>query len=288
MKSVIISGVAGLAFLGGGFFAGMKLSPLPKVPAKTSAPAATVAAPTAIADPITPESLKKTSEELTDLNKNLQQREHDVAVREQAVKQREDEMDAERDALNRSHQKFNQLYGEFQQRLQLVESNEIDQLKRQDDLYTTMDVASAVDLVRGRDDSAVTRLFSVMEVKELAKFVAQWKTKYPDDAARLLRLLDGMGRVVPKDEMAMPDAAVPTSDTGVVAPPATLPDASTPSAASSPAPDAAGPVSDPNAAPAADPGAAAPNSLSSPAEASTNAPPPADAVSAAPSAAPAN
>lgn len=210
MKSVLIAGLVGMIFLAGGFFLGLRLAHLPSVPKKPVMAAPVAVDSAAPPNPITPESLQKASEGMMDLNKTLQARERDLATREQHVKQREDELDAERQALNRSHEKFNRLYGEFQDRLQLVEDNELAQLRRQVDLYSAMDIAQAVDLIHAQDDNSVIRLFSMTDLKVLSRMITQWKVKYPDEAPRLLRILNGMGRVLPKDKMTIADAAAST------------------------------------------------------------------------------
>jgi hypothetical protein len=248
MKNYLIGGVVGLLFLAGGFYVGLRFAPRPVPKKALVTTAAKVAAPAPEA--ISLDILRKTTERMMEVNQALQARAHDVAAREQRVHEEEEELAAERAALDRSHDKFKELYGQFQQRLELVDSTEQDQLQRQVVMYNSMDPAQSIDLIRGLDDSTVTRLFSIMETKPLAKLVSAWKTKYAADAPRLLSILDGMGRVVPKDKMTMPE------NTGT-AEASSAPAASSDSAAT-PVADAAAPAATPNtpaSAPAPDPAA---------------------------------
>ena len=131
------------------------------------------------------------------------------------------------------------------------------------------------------DDATITRLFSVMDTKPLGKLVAQWKTKYPEDGARLLALLDGMAQVMPKEKIALSDADA-SSAASAAASGTPAPDSTT-----APAPDAATqpPASpDAGASPATTP-APAPTSDSSSAP-STDAAPPATTTAPAPLAPP--
>jgi len=262
MKNLAIAGVIGLAFMTGGFWFGMRLMPLPPSRAKEApvhAPSAQASAP----DPISLEALKKTSQTMMSLNLALQAREQKVTAREQKAKEREDELDAERAALDRSHEKFKLLFGEFQQRLQLVEANQLDQLQKQAALYGAMGTTQSIELVRAMDDASMTRLFSVMDVKPLAKLVAEWKTKYPDDAPRLLRALDGMAQVMPKEKIALSNSTT-ASDSGSPGPSAPsasqTPDASAPDSTATPPSNSAAtdapPPSAPTPAPAPDPSSA--------------------------------
>jgi hypothetical protein len=275
MKNAIIGGVVGLLFMGGGFYFGLKLHPLPAPPAPVVA-----AAPVAVAKdkvmmpppgvPITVDALRKTSESMMSLNEALQAREQAVALREQKAQQREDELAAERAALDKSHEKFKELYNEFQSRLQLVEASQVAQLQKQADLYTSMGTTQSIDLIREMDDTAMVRLFSVMDTKPLGKMIAEWKTKYPQDVPRIMHNLDGMAQVMPKEKIALN-----TQDTAA---PAAAPDASAPAA---PAPDAAAP--DPNAAAPAPDATPAPAATPDPSAAPSAAPAaPADATPAAP------
>lgn len=203
MKNYLIGGVIGLLFMAGGFWFGLRLAPKP--PAKKVA--ATTKAPAPTPEAISLETLRKTTEGMMDINQALQAREREVAAREKRVHEEEDEIAAERSALDRSHDKFKELYAEFQQRLELVDNNEQDQLQRQVTIYNSMDPTQSVDLIRAMDDPTVIKLFSIMDVKPLTKTVSAWKAKYPTDGPRILAMLNGMGRVVPKDKMIMPDGA---------------------------------------------------------------------------------
>jgi hypothetical protein len=284
MKNLLIAGVVGLAFMTGGFWFGLRLAPLPP-PQSKDAPALAQSPAVPKPDPISVETLRKTSETMMTLNQALQAREQTVAAREQKVKEQEDELGAEREALDRSHEKFKALFEEFQQRLQLVEANQLDQLQKQAALYEGMSVDQAIDLIRVMDDASITRLFSVMDTKPLSKLVAQWKSKYPQDGPRLVATLDGMAQVMPKEKIALSDpTTIPVPDsTGSPAPAANpAPDPSTPD------PTATPPAADPNAAtpapastPAPDP-SAAPTPASTPPAVSTPAPsltPPPDTTS---------
>ncbi len=239
MKNLVIAGVIGLAFMSGGFWFGLRLAPLPPPRAK-EAPVHAQSAAASTPAPISMEALKKTSESMMALNQALQLREQRVAAREQKAKAREEELDAEREALDRSHEKFKLLFGEFQQRLQLVEASQLDQLQKQAVLYGAMGTTQSIELIRGMDDSSMTRLFSVMDVKPLAKLVAEWKTKYPDDTPRLLRALDGMAQVMPKEKIALSDstAAPDSGSPGSLAPSANqAPEASAPNSTATPPAD---------------------------------------------------
>ncbi len=298
MKNAIIGGVVGLLFMCGGFFFGLKLKPLPAPPAPVVAAAAPVVnSKTTVVlpkpgTPITVDVLRKTSESMMTLNDALQAREQAIAVREQKVQQREDELAAERGALDRSHAKFKELYNEFQSRLQLVEQNQMAQVQKQADLYTSMGTTQSIDLIRNLDDSAMIRLFSVMDTKPLGKLISEWKAKYPEDVPRIMHNLDGMGQVMPKDKIALntdaatpapaaptgasPDTAAP--DSNAPAPTAT-PDASAPAATPAPgadatpapatAPDSSAPAAAPATPPSTDATPAAPTTDSSATPAST-------------------
>ena len=269
MKNILIGLVVGMLSMGGGFFFGLHLKPIPAP--KKAVPAPVAAAAPAPHEAFSVDTLRKTSEDMMDVNDALKAREKTVAAREKKARETEDELAAERAALDRSHDKFKALYAQFQGRLQLVEANEQDQLQRQVIVYNAMDPVQAADLVRNLDDGTVIRLFSMMETKPLARLVSAWKTKYPKDAPRLLLAFDGMGRVVPKDKITLP-ADAPATDSGTVTAPAvpvTLTD-------SAPAAPAAGPASDASAPAATDAIAAPGDSTSSPA---TTAPTPTTASS---------
>jgi len=242
MKNLIIAAIIGVAFMTGGFWYGLRLKPVPPPHSKeVSAPATVAAAPAP--PPISIETLKKTSETMMALNEALQARERNVAEREQKAQEREDELSAERGALDRSHEKFKALFNEFQQRLQLVEASQLDQLQKQAELYSAMGTTQSIELIRAMDDSSMTRLFSVMDIKPLSKLVAEWKTKYPEDTPRLLHALDGMAQVMPKDKIALSD-------------PTTAPDSTSPASpapAANPSPDAPAPDAPATPSPAADP-----------------------------------
>jgi hypothetical protein len=278
MKNLLIASFIGLLFMGGGFWFGMKLMPVPSAPGKgIAAAASTTAASAANASTISLDALKKTSETMMSLNEALQIRERNVAAREQKVKQQEDEIAAERSALDRSHEKFKALFDEFQQRLQLVEASQMDQLQKQASLYESMGADQSVDLVRAMDDASVTRLFSVMDDKILAKMISEWKTKYPGDTPRLLAALNSMAEVQPKEKIALSEPTVPSDSSS--------PDASP--APTSPAPDAATPAAtpDPTTTATPDPGTMAgapadPNTTSTPAsDPNATSPAPSDANS---------
>jgi hypothetical protein len=263
MKNLVIAGVIGLVFMAGSFWFGLRLAPAPPPRAKEASvhEQAQNTAPSK-PDPIGLETLKKTSETMMTLNQTLQVREQNVAAREQKAKQREDELNAERAALDRSHEKFKLLFGEFQQRLQLVEASQLDQLQKQAGLYNAMGTTQSIELVRAMDDLSMTRLFSVMDVKPLAKLVAEWKTKYPDDTPRLLQALDGMAQVMPKEKIAL---SIPTT-----APDSASPGSLTPSA--NQAPDPSAPDATPNPTPASGSSSAPAPAVSTPTPALT--PPP--------------
>jgi hypothetical protein len=236
MKNLIIATVFGTAVMAGGFWYGMRIAPKPVAKPPTTAAAQSPGATnepgaTPAADAISVDTLKKTSEEMMTLNQALQDREKKVAEREQKVAQQEDEIRAEREALDRSHDKFKTLFNEFQSRLQLVEANQAADLQKQSELYTTMNIDQSIDLIRAMDDDSMTRLFSVMDTKPLSKLVAAWKVKYPNDSQRLLRALDGMSRVLPKDQIALSD---PPASTTTASPDSTAP-AATPDSATPPA-----------------------------------------------------
>jgi len=283
MKNLIIATIIGLLFMAGGFGVGMKLAPkqVPKIKAPAEAQAAGKTAPEAISI----DTLRKTSETMMSLNQALQDREQKVAEREEKVKEKEDELAAERAALDRSHEKFKVLFDEFQQRLQLVEANQTEQLQKEAELYSSMGTDQSIELIRAMEDPAMIRLFSVMDTKPLGKLVAAWKTKYPEDVPRLLHALDGMAQVMPKEKIALTDPTT-TPDTGSTEAPAP---AATPTAdapPSAPTPDASATAPEPSAPTSADPSA----TTSTPSTASTpdpsSAPAPASATPADSTAAP--
>jgi hypothetical protein len=271
MKNLMIASVVGLLFMAGGFWYGLRLKPLP-TPASTEALAAALtksAAPDA-PPPISVATLTKASESMMSLNEALKAREEKVAAREEAVKEREDELAAERTALDSSHEKFKALFEEFQQRLQLVEANQVEQLEKEAELYEGMNIDQAIDLIRVKDDGAITKLFSVMETKPLGKLVGQWKVKYPQDGARVVAVLDGLGEVMPKEKIALSDTTAPTD----ASPAAPATDASSPAPsadASAPTPVAPATDSTTPAAPEPDPTTQPPDN-SSPAAAPAPAP----------------
>lgn len=244
---MIISGFIGTAFMAGGFWYGMRVAPVPTPKPKAvatqtqtpGAPADTSATAEAAApDTINIDSLKKASDSMMSLNQALQAREKNVALREQKAKEKEDELVAEREALNRSHEHFKTLFTEFQARLQLVEAKQMEELQKQSALYTTMSIEQSIDLMRAMDDSDMTRLFSVMDTKPLSKLVAAWKAKYPNDSQRILNVLDGMARVLPKDQIALND---PPSDSKTGSPDSQAP---TPAPTATPAPESSATPSD--------------------------------------------
>lgn len=265
MKNLLIAGVVGLAFMTGGFWFGLRLAPLPP-PHSKEAPALAQSSAIPKPDPISVETLRKTSETMMTLNQALQTREQAVAAREQKVKEREDELGAERDALDRSHEKFKALFGEFQQRLQLVEANQLDQLQKQAALYEGMSVDQAIDLIRVMDDASITRLFSVMDTKPLGKLVAQWKSKYPQDGPRLVATLNSMAQVMPKEKIALSDSTITPSLGSTVSP---APSANPAPDLSTPDPTATPPATDPNAATPAPASTPAPDPATAPTPAST-------------------
>ena len=212
MKNIIICGLVGTSFLLSGFWFGLRIAPMPK-PKPAAAALAKTDAKTAPRDAISLETLRATTENMVAVNQALQAREQAVAAREKKVQQDEDEVVAEHAALDRLHAQFHQLYSEFQNRLQLVDDNETDQLQRQVSIFNAMDPAQSADLVRALDDGTVTRLFSIMETKPLSKLVAAWKVKYPADSTRLLTDLNGMGRVMTKAKVVLP-ADAPSADAG--------------------------------------------------------------------------
>jgi hypothetical protein len=285
MKNLLISGLIGLAFMVGTFCIGWKLAPVPPPPIKQAPVLAQNTAP-AKPDPIGPEALKKTSETMMMLNQAIETREKNVAAREEKARQREEELNAERAALDRSHERFRILFGEFQQRLQLVEANQLDELQKQAGLYAAMGTDQSIDLIRAMDDGAMTRLFSVMDIKPLGKLVAAWKTKYPTDTERLLRALDGMAQVMPKEKIALSTTATaPGSGSSNSPAPADAsapaanqtPDASAPDTTSAPSANTNAADTTPNPpAPDSTP-AADSSSTSTPSSPSTPASPPAPA-----------
>jgi hypothetical protein len=303
MKNLIIASVVGLLFMGGGFWYGLKLKPLPTPASKDAAAAALAqkAAPDAL-PPISVDTLTKASESMMSLNEALKDREEKVAEREQEVKTKEDELQAERTALDNSHEKFKALFEEFQQRLQLVEANQVEQLQKEAELYEGMNIDQAIDLIRVKQDADITRLFSVMETKPLGKLVAQWKVKYPQEGARVVSIIDGLSQVMPKEKIALSDTT-PATDTSAPAPaadtssPAPAPDANAPAPAgtdsTAPAPDATTPpdaTAAPSSTPPADSNATPSTDTTPPADSNSPAPlaPPTDSTQpAAPSAAPA-
>ncbi len=267
MKNMIISGLIGTAFMAGGFWYGMRVAPVPPpkpkaVATQTQTPGGSTTAPAP--DLIGVEALKKTSEAMMSLNQALQAREKNVALREQKAKEQEDELVAEREALDRAHAHFKTLFNEFQARLQLVEATQTEELQKQSALYTSMSIDQSIDLIRAMDDSDMTRLFSVMDTKPLSKLIAAWKTKYPNDSQRILSVLDGMGRVLPKDQIAIND---PPSNSNAGSPdsqppaPAAAPDSSAAPTDSNPATTTPSSTPSPSPEPATDPSApAAPSS----------------------------
>jgi hypothetical protein len=286
MKNALISGIVGLLFMAGGFTIGIQLMPRPKPAPVVIAPPATMTPPGAAVPVPTPnaislETLKKTSESMMALNLALSDREKRVAEREAAAQAKEDEMAAERAALDASHEKFKALFNDFQSRLQLVEANQMQELQKQAELFGAMGPEQSVEMIRTMDDSTVTRLFSVMDTKPLAKLVSAWKTKYPDDAARLLRALNNTAQVMDKDKIALNDPlngnaggqglSAPTPAAAPDAPPPAPdapPPAPEPAAPGTPAPDAATPATAPDATPAnsnsAPPDSGAPGSAPAP------------------------
>jgi len=245
MKNALIAAVVGLLFMAGGFAVGFKLMPKPKIAPVIAATPTTVTPPGAVVPMPAPEAisldaLKKTSESMMALNLALADREKRVADRESEVKRKEDELTAERNALDASHANFKALFTDFQSRLQLVEASQVQQLQKQSELYDAMGPDQSIELIRTMDDNTVTRLFSVMDTKPLAKLVTAWKTKYPEDTARLLRALNNTAQVLDKDKMALNDPLESK---------APVPDSSAPSSApeAAPSPDAAAPTADPSA-----------------------------------------
>src|ERR1700679_897407 len=143
MKNALIAGIIGLLFMAGGFAAGFKMMPKTKpAPVAAAVPPATVTPPGAAVPMPTPEAismdtLTKTSQSMMALNLALSDREKRVQEREDRVKQEEDEITAERQALDASHEKFKALFNDFQSRLQLVEANQLEQLQKQAEFYST-------------------------------------------------------------------------------------------------------------------------------------------------------
>ena len=88
MKNALITAVVGLLFMSAGFAVGFHLMPKPKpVPAPVAAAPTMVtppgaAVPVPVADAITLDTLKKTSESMMSLNVALAEREKRVAERE--------------------------------------------------------------------------------------------------------------------------------------------------------------------------------------------------------------
>ena len=202
MKNALISGAVGLIFMTGGFFLGMRLAHLPPAAkAGTVAPVAAIAAAPKPAFSI--ETLRKTTQSLLEINQALQAREAAVAAREKRAAEQEQELAAERAALDQSHESFQVLYQEFLKRLQLVKGSEAGQWQRQIEIYGSMDSAQVVDLLRVQDDGTVTKLFSLMDPKPLAKLLSGWKARYPADSPRLLAALNGMGRVQTAEQMTL-------------------------------------------------------------------------------------
>ena len=102
-----------------------------------------------------------------------------------------------------------------------------------------------------------------METKPLAKLVGAWRTKYPDDAPRLLRTLTNSAQVMPKDQdgderFADSGLAFPTAP---AAPPAPTP---APSTEVAPGNSSAEPSTTPATAPAVSPATPAPDLLRAP------------------------
>jgi hypothetical protein len=235
--------------MAGGFAAGFKMMPKPKAapvvvaqPTSVTPPGAAVPVPTPNA--ISLDTLKKTSESMMSLNLALEDREKRVTERETAVKEKEDELVAERSALDASHEKFKALFNDFQSRLQLVEASQLAQLQKQADLYNAMGPDQSIELIRTMDDNAMTRLFSVMDTKPLAKLVSAWKTKYPEDSQRLLRTLTNTAHVMDKDKMALNDPLSANSGPADTS----APDATTPAPTPAPVPDATAPAAAPDSA----------------------------------------
>ena len=189
MKNALITGILGLIFMAGGFAVGFKMMPVPKPivvapPPPTEVTPAGAAVPVPAPDAISMDTLKKTSQSMMDLNLALADREKRVTEREAKLQQEESEMAAERVAMDSSHEKFKAMFNDFQSRLELVEANQQEQLQKQAELYYAMGPDQAIEMIRAMDDSMVTRLFSVMDTKPLAKLVTAWKTKYPDEIGR--------------------------------------------------------------------------------------------------------
>ena len=277
MKNLLISGAIGLVFLAGGFFLGFHLvpkpAPKPATPVKTAAAAP---APAPVKAAFTVDSLKKTTEGLWDLNQALQVREQAVATREKKAAQAEAELAAESKALDETHRQFQELYGEFQKRLQLITTNQYEQLQKQATIYSAMEPASSVDFIRAMDDGSVLRLFAVLEEKDLSKIVAAWKEKYPADTQRVLFMLSRMGQVVPADQVALPQLpAVPATATTSGTPVDAAPSDSGPAPAAAPTDS----TSASNASPA-------PTSGSAPASSTDSSTPAAPASAASPEATP--
>jgi hypothetical protein len=275
MKNALISGIVGLLFMAGGFYAGFQLMPRPKPvpvvvapPTTMKPPGAAVAMPTAAA--ISMDTLTRTSQSMMDLNLALADREKRVTEREAKVEQQEEEMAAERAALDSSHEKFKAMFNDFQSRLQLVEASQQEALQKQAEVFDAMGPDQSIELIRTMDDDTVTRLFTVMDTKPLAKLIGAWKTKYPDDAARLLRMLTNTGLVIDKSKIALDDPLQGNSGGNAPAPsPAPAPADDTPNPPApeeAPAPDAAPPAPAPDAAPTAPtaPDATTPDSTAPP------------------------
>ena len=80
MKNALISGILGLLFMVGGFYAGFQMMPKPKpvvvtAPSPTEVKPAGAAVPMPVADAISMDTLKKTSQSMMDLNLALADRE---------------------------------------------------------------------------------------------------------------------------------------------------------------------------------------------------------------------
>jgi hypothetical protein len=243
MKNALIAGVVGLLFMCGGFYAGLQVMPkmAPKVaatPPPTEVKLPGNAVPTPVPDAISLDTLKKTSESMMSLNQELAVREQRLNEREQKVRQHEDEIVAERTALDASHEKFKQLFAEFKNRLQLVEDSEREQLTKQSELYDAMGPDQSIELIRSMDDATVTRLFSVMDTKPLAKLIAQWKTKYPADGPRLLAALNATATVLPKEKIALSDPSLDAAPPSAAPAPEAAPAPTAPSDSATPPPAA--------------------------------------------------
>ena len=156
MKAAIIAAVLGLLFMIGGFSAGMFLAPHVAVPTPPVVHAPTAPSPAYDNRPktsaITPEALRKTSDDLFALNQTLQSKKVELDDFERKLKERSEELKEERAALDRSHKKLSGLFALLQQRLDLVEAKQMDQVQKQVDLFQSMDMPQAIDLMRAMDD----------------------------------------------------------------------------------------------------------------------------------------